>query len=139
MATNSCIVMNWINLTNTPMTFFQPRPQTHGTNPTATPGFMDAGPSGNTSSVQADPSDLVFGPGPEGIYQWLIGETMQLIQVIYNHPFGTGKTTVTITCPDGYLVAACGEGPATSLNLGATCVSLQSQIATVQIQITQSS
>lgn len=139
MANDNSIVMSWINQSSVTLSFFLPQAPQHGTDPAATPAFMAPGGSENTSSVEAAPSDPVFGPGPEGSYQWQVGTSGQIIQVNYNHPFGSGTTTVMVSCPPGFLVAGCGQGPAQAIFLDGNCLSLQSQEATVQFEITQGS
>lgn len=140
MATNDSIVMSWINQSSVTLAFFLPEAAKHGTNPAATPAFMaPGGQPGNTSSVEAAPSDPVFGPGPEGSFQWQVGTSGQIIQVNYDHPFGSGTTTVMVSCPPNFLVAGCGQGPAQAIFLDGNCLSLQSQEATVQFEITEGS
>lgn len=138
MASAKSIVMNWTNQTNTVLNFLVPQPPTHGNSPLATPSVVDppGGSVGNTSAVEATPFDPLFGPGPEGFYQWKLGESENTVGVSYNHPFGTSTTTVQVSCPDGVLVAGCGQGPAQSISLGTNCSSLQSTDATVDLVLT---
>ncbi|MFN3856259.1 MAG: hypothetical protein ACK4RV_00805 [Caulobacter sp.] len=74
---------------------------THGTDPTFTPEKLIGG--GN-STVFVDQSQNL-GPGPVGNYTWASVDNPNLgVSCHYDHPSGTGQTSVTAT-PNGFLVS----------------------------------
>jgi hypothetical protein len=95
------LTMNWANKSG--LTFVVTgASHTHGTTPTFTPSGLGA--NGN-SSVFVDQS-ANLGPGPVGVYTWTSGTVTAGCS--YNHPSGTGQTTVTVT-PNGCQVSFDGS------------------------------
>lgn len=122
------IYMGWVNNTPSSLTFVSTGEPEHGTNPGASPTTMSAvGTAGNTSTVTASSNSNITGPGPQGTYQWQIvgSNPTQFFDASYNHPFGSGTTWVTVSCPAGYVASGCGQGPAQTINLNSNCASLQ--------------
>lgn len=134
---NRLIQMNWVNDTNPSMQFVVPSNPTHGTYPTATNNPMGSvGTSTNISTVSANQNDTGT-YGPQGTYQWeIVGSNpTSFINVSYNHPEGTGTTSVQVNCPSGYLVSSSSNGP--SQNVTFTDSSLQQHNASITITIAQ--
>lgn len=125
---NANLYMNWINDTSKSLEFKTSGNPEHGKLITPDPSTMaPVGQQGNTTQVFATSNSSLTGPGPEGTYQWeIVGSNPTVfIDVSYNHPFGSGTTTVSVTCPAGYQVEGCDQGPAQSINLNQNCSSLQ--------------
>ena len=95
------LTMNWTNKSN--LTFAATAvTHSHGTTPTFTPANLPA--NGNCSIFVDQSANL--GPGPVGNYTWTSGTASAGCS--YNHPSGTGKTTVTVT-PNGCQVSFDGS------------------------------
>lgn len=98
------LTMNWANQATVA---FSPTnvSHTHGTDATFSPQTLQA--NGN-SSVFVDQS-ANLGPGPVGVYTWASQvNPLQNVACSYNHPSGTGQTTVTVT-PSGFQVSFDGS------------------------------
>lgn len=134
---NRLIQMNWVNDTNSSMQFIVPGNPTHGTYPTASTNPMGAvGTPTNISTVSANQNDTGT-YGPQGKYQWeIVGSNpTAFINVSYNHPEGTGTTSVQVNCPLGYIVSSPDNGPAQNVTF--TDGSLQQHSASITITIAQ--
>jgi hypothetical protein len=122
------ITMAWLNDSTSSLTYQAQGNPENGYIVAPTPTTMSpVGNAGNTATVSAGSNSSLYGPGPEGTYQWQIVGTnpTQYVSVSYNHPFGNDTTTVTVTCPAGYLAQGGGQGPAQTLALNQNCSSLQ--------------
>jgi hypothetical protein len=98
------LTMSW---KNTSSVAFQPSnvSHTHGTDATFTPSTLQ---SQGSSSVFVDQS-ANLGPGPVGVYTWASqANPNNSVGCSYNHPSGTGQTTVTVT-PSGFAVSFDGS------------------------------
>ena len=98
------LTMNWSSQASVP---FQQADvaHTHGTTATFTPSTLQ--PNGN-SSVFVDQS-MNGGPGPVGNYTWASElNPLNNVACSYNHPSGTGQTTVTVS-PSGFAVSFDGS------------------------------
>lgn len=74
----------------------------HGTDPKPSNFILE--PQGS-STVSADQSHNLS-PGPVGSYTWANSQdTSKKIDCQYNHPAGSGTTTVTVNCSGGYEVS----------------------------------
>lgn len=133
------IHMTFVNDTTHQMSFNAPGSPQHGTQPAVSANPMQpVGVLGNISTVSASSNSPASGPGPEGTFQWAIVGTnpTAFINVSYNHPFGSGTTTVTVSCPTGFTAACGSQGPAQTINLNQNTPSLQNHdSATCQITL----
>jgi hypothetical protein len=95
------IIMNWTNETGDTLAFGNVKVQ-NGTTPVASPPSMTAN---GASSVSADQSHNLTA-GPVGSYSWTnAANANQSVGTQYNHPSGSGKTSVTVSCSSAYQVS----------------------------------
>ena len=95
------IIMNWMNETSDTLAFGNVKVQ-DGTTPVASPPSMAANAA---SSVSADQSHNLTA-GPVGSYSWTnAANANQSVGTQYNHPSGTGQTSVTVSCSSAYQVS----------------------------------
>lgn len=111
MAIGITLNVTCFNQTSTTLAF-QPDPAVHGNAPTSQPNSL--GPDGK-ALVTATPIDPVFGPSPEGAFQWVLAGSSDSFVFTYDL-HDTPASIRAASIPSGYSVPTCevdGDGNAT--------------------------